>query len=481
MVNILKGNVLLIGALLVGYCLAYPIKLAQYFFEKPAIDHSLYLLLFFVSFYLTNKFWSRTKALKYFAFVLLLLPLAWFKFDYWAYSQLSSPQFITYASIMVLGISARSLLKYPISSSTPDWTKLIAIPFMVVGFVLSFWSKQHNLSIFLVLYFALGLVAFFWREQKVLSVLGVSLAAIFVVSTSFYEAPKFFDSQSRYDDKVVLSVETDLQKIDVTEWKGNHWFYTDGINQFSSIDYWLFYEPFTYPVLELADKKERVLIIGGENGMLMHELERAKIREVDIIPVDIEYYKLAQNETLFRQYNWKRGGIDIHLKETEVFNFLSSVKQKYDLVFIDVADPIDLERNQYYTIEFYEQVEKSLNQNGFMITQSGSPYFATDAFEIVQRTIQSAGFNTFVYHNQVLTLGEWSWTIGAKGTTKAMLKEQLMGSEFSNYRTKWLNNDAMRMMMSFGKATRVVSNNEVNTMSNPILYKYYLNGNYTLR
>lgn len=480
--NVLKGNVMLIGVLLVGYCLAYPIKLTSYFYEKPLIDYFIFVLLFLSSFLLTRRFLWERKFLKYFALALIILPLGWFKLDFWSYSNLHSPQLITYLLILILGVSASALLKYPIVDKGSRWIDLFMLPFLVVGFVISFFSKEHDFIRFLVIYFTVGLTMGFWLKQRVLSILSMFFTIVFVIGTHYFPSPELFKVQSKYDDKVVFSVETNLQRIDITEWKGNHWFYTDGINQFSSIDSWLFYEPFVYPVLELAEKKSKILVIGGENGMLLNELQKAQINGIDVIPIDREYFKLSQNETLFRRYNqFKEESLNLNVLEKDVFDFLSSSNTRYDIVFMDVADPVDLERNQYFTKEFFQLVKARLNSGGLIVTQSGSPYFATEAFEIVQKTLESVGLNTLAFHNQVLTLGEWSWTIASSDKSKLLMKKRLQESDFSDYETEWLNNDAMRMMMSFGKTTRHISDLAINSMSNPVLYKYYLNGNYTLR
>ena len=55
-----------------------------------------------------------------------------------------------------------------------------------------------------------------------------------------------FDNQDKYYDKVIFSTQTDFQEIDITEWKGFKWFYLDGKNQFSTLDYYLFSEPFVF-------------------------------------------------------------------------------------------------------------------------------------------------------------------------------------------------------------------------------------------
>ena len=476
--NFLTESVVLVGALLTGYSLAYPVILAGYFYDKPQIDIIIYLLLFSVVFWGSQKVLSKYSGLKYCAFLLLIIPLAWFKLDYHLYAWLDSPQFVTYTFIILLGISGAALFKFPLTSQRPKWIGLMAAPFAIAGFLISVLYKPHDFNQFLVLCFSLGLAASFWDLKKIipLSILLLSFVLVFVDNR--FESPEFFERQSKYHDKVVFSVETDLQIVDVTTWKGHNWYFTDGINQFSSIDSWLYYEPFAYPAYALTVAEPSTLIIGGENGMLVHLLEALDLK-VDLLPIDQELFELGKKEPLFVKENGgslKNEGF--RLIEDDVFRFLDQTEKAYDLIFIDVADPVDVERNQYFTFEFYQLIKQRLSENGIMVTQSGSPYFATKAFEVVRETMRAVGFETLAYHNQILTLGEWSWTLCGKKQTSSEMRLALESTNFERYNTQWLNQEAMQMMLSFGKPPKILSEVEINTIQDPVLYELYLQGNY---
>ncbi len=480
--NIFKGQVLLYGGLLVGACLAYPVILAKYFYDKSEIDLVVYGVLFVTSFYAFWRLFSQKAWFKNGAFILLILPLGWLKLEFWLYSEISSPQFITYLLLILLAGTMGAIMRFNFVPNAPRSVKLMVIPTTIIGFVISYFSREHSFTELMTIFFAVGLASFYWKKSKVGASFIVLLAFTFTIMMSLLDSPKFLERQAKYHDKVVFSQATDLQAIDVTEWRGNHWFYADGVNQFSTIDSWLFYEPFVFPMLELAQAKDEILVIGGENGMLIKALKDAGVQNIKLVPIDEELVTMAQNETLFTTYNSNSlSGEGIQILQEDVFAYLSSNLGRFDLIFVDVADPIDLARNQYFTKEFYQLISGALNQEALFITQSGSPYFATEAFEVVQKTIKSAGFDLVAYHNQILTLGEWSWTIGAKHSTRETLKERLSESSFEAYKTQWLNQEAMQMMLSFGKPTRVTTDLKVNTMTEPTLYQYYLNGNYTLR
>ena len=113
-----------------------------------------------------------------------------------------------------------------------------------------------------------------------------------------------------------------------------------------------------------------------------------------------------------------------------------------------------------------------------MITQSGSPYYATKAFYCIEKTMRAAQLNTIPLHNQILTLGEWGWIIGSKNkiTTK-----QVHDVDVSSIPSlKWLNNSSIGLLTSFGKPLADTTGIKINTIFNPKLYTYYKEGNWNL-
>ncbi|MEL7002957.1 MAG: spermidine synthase, partial [Bacteroidota bacterium] len=120
--------------------------------------------------------------------------------------------------------------------------------------------------------------------------------------------------------------------------------------------------------------------------------------------------------------------------------------------------------------------------NGVIITQAGSPYYAKRAFDCIDRTLQEAGFTTLPLHNQVVTLGEWGWVMGAKEIEKNQLKTAVRNIDMTDIPTVWLNRNAMSLITSFGKQVFRFKEDsvEINKIHNPVLYKYYLNGRWDI-
>jgi spermidine synthase len=122
-------------------------------------------------------------------------------------------------------------------------------------------------------------------------------------------------------------------------------------------------------------------------------------------------------------------------------------------------------------------------RGGVMVTQASSPYFSNKAFLCILKTIRSAGFSTLPYHNQIPTMGEWGWVLGvdARDISDQKLKKKLLQTDIRNVETKFINRDALVSMIHFGKGiidAAVLDAIDINTEISPVLYHYYLAGNW---
>ncbi len=294
-----------------------------------------------------------------------------------------------------------------------------------------------------------------------------------------------FGEQARYKDKVVLSKQSKYQKIVLTQWKDHYWLYLNGNQQLSTLDEDKYHEALVHPAVQLADQVKDVLVLGGGDGCAARELLKyPSIEQITVVDLDSMMTGLASRHPILTELNKHAFSHEkVQVLNTDAFNYMEREKQLYDLIIVDLPDPRSVELNRMYTSEFYRLCHLKLRPHGVLITQAGSPYFATKAFRCIDTTMASAGFETLPLHNHVLTLGEWGWVLGMKENwTKGNLKTKARQLSFKDVETKWLNQEAMLMMSSFGKDIyfKVQDSIEVNHIQDPVLYRYYLKGNWDL-
>jgi len=347
----------------------------------------------------------------------------------------------------------------------------------------------------LINFFVAGIVLYRFKDKltkprlnRLYYILGI-VFVVLITGISFTNPIIAWGEQTKYKDKVIYSEQTKYQNIVLTEWKDEHWLYLNGNLQFCSIDETMYHEPLVHPVMQLYSKPQNILILGGGDGCAVRELLKyPSVKTIDMVDLDGKMTDLGKDHPVLIDINngsMSSSKLSIYNKDAYI-HLEQDNSTFYDIIIIDLPDPRSVELGRLYSHEFYSLCNRKLRPNGILITQAGSPYFATKAFKCIEKTMASAKFTTIPMHNQVLSMGEWGWVIGVKNSSvsKSELKKRLESLRFSNIQTKWINTEAMKLLTSFGKDSYLNKSEqesiEVNKIHNPVLYQYYLKGNWDL-
>ena len=334
-------------------------------------------------------------------------------------------------------------------------------------------------------------VAVFLKLRKPFQIRGSSLISgmafgisILLVAGFIYSKPIIlYGEQVKYKDKIVYSEQSRYQKIVITQWKNNYWLFIDGNQQLSTLDEWLYHEPLVHPVMQLSELPQNVLILGGGDGCAVREvLKYREVQQITVVDIDPAMTALGQTHPVLTEVNQNAlNHPKVNVVNRDAYQFLNDSQDYFDIIIADLPDPKTVELGRLYSLEFYQLCYRILRPRGLIVTQAGSPYYATQAFQCIEKTMTAAGFQTIPLHNQVLTMGEWGWILGSKSIPKLQLKAKLLKIDFNNIETRWINNEAMNLILSFGKPIfSEKSEIEVNTLINPRLYQYYLKGNWDI-
>ncbi|MCZ6525377.1 MAG: polyamine aminopropyltransferase [Gammaproteobacteria bacterium] len=203
--------------------------------------------------------------------------------------------------------------------------------------------------------------------------------------------------------------------------------YLNGRLQFSSNDEVIYHSFLTYPAMLTSARHEKILVIGGGDGLAVRDILQWKPDLVTLIDLDkamIDLFSgkdeavpeginrkiLALNEKALLD---KRVQIIIGDAFLEIEKLISN-EQYYDTIIIDLPDPSHPDLNKLYSSYFYKRLRELLSGDGTIAIQSTSPYHAKKAFISIGKTLESAGFVVNQYHANVPTFGEWGWSIGSK-------------------------------------------------------------------
>ncbi len=471
--------------LLPGLTIAFLSTLLIYFKQKAILHNTVILVSVFMVYFLSHIFRSRTgnkfnnyKAVAIIIFFVICILGAQFIYQIRPYTFYISG--FAVGGILLLTISSTFL------ASGQSLKIVWRFPLFLAGYVIGFFFSPEILQ-FIIVGLALIVTGFNLITTTLNKIIKVSISGTIILVImafwQFYTPIIYYEEQADYEDKILFTAATQYHKLVITQWHEDYWYFIDKLKNLSSIDEYLYYEPMTHSIFKIAGNVEKILVIGGENGCLLREaLKHNDLQRIDVISYDTLLRKLGEENQYYVSMNQHSYEHDkVHIIHKDLLQYISETKERYDAIFIDLPDPRSIETNRYYTIEFYNIIQNILNKEGIMITQAGSPLFATEAYYTIGHTIDEAGFHILPIHNQILTLGEWGWYICSLDLESDEMGKRLVEQRELTVETSWFNNEAASLISAFGKTYYDTLNLDINSLEHPLVYQYYLKGNWNLK
>ena len=335
---------------------------------------------------------------------------------------------------------------------------------------------------------------FFWariRFRKMLLTVHGLIVGLVVIIYMYGENWSVKMTDLLYEDEVVFSHSSRYQHFVVTErYLSNqtepiYGFFINGRLQFSSNDEHIYHSMLVYPPMLVANKQNRVLIIGGGDGLALRDVLRFEPEAVTLIDLDSELVKFFTEADDMSEF---RSGLvelnDYAFSDKRVNRIYGDafieveklVKQavRFDVIIVDLPDPSHPDLDRMYTTYFYERLGDLLNKDGAMSVQSTSPYHAKRAFLSIGKTMSAAGFTTVEqYRQNIPSFGEWGWSIATHSRTLA--RQRLIGMDTVNLRdNQWLTIDLLVAAFEFpGDFFSELEQIEVNHLGQNRIYRYH--------
>jgi spermidine synthase len=273
-----------------------------------------------------------------------------------------------------------------------------------------------------------------------------------------------------YQDEIVYTEQTPYQKIVLTKFKDDVRLFLDGNIQFSSIDEYRYHEALVHAPAGRARSLERVLVLGGGDGLVARELLKyPEIKSIDLVDLDERVIELAKTNPLLRELNQdslRNPRVNVVIEDA--FGYLGQGATLYSLIVIDLPDPGNEALAKLYSVEFYEKAVRRLPEEGVIVTQATSPYFSNETFWTINETLSEAGLFTYPYHVQVPSFGEWGFVMGSKNSLVNINRPLPK-------RTRFLSEEILPSLYIFDKDTlRPNSDLKVNSLMYPIILDTYI-------
>lgn len=268
-----------------------------------------------------------------------------------------------------------------------------------------------------------------------------------------------------YRDRVILSEQTQYQHIVLTRHKDDLRLFIDGNVQFCSLDEYRYHEALVHIPMSQAAKRDKVLILGGGDGMAVRELLKYEETRITLVDLDPEMIRICSENPIIAELNQNSLKSDrLHIVNDDAYRYLEENEEAFDVIIVDLPDPNNESLNKLYTNIFYRLCKNSLTEDGILAVQSTSPYYATKAFWCIGKTLESEGFFVKPYHLQVPAFGDWGFHLASN---------REFGDTYNiTVDTKYLSEDSVDALFSFGK-DEIAEDVEINSLSRPVLIQYY--------
>ncbi|WP_203364492.1 polyamine aminopropyltransferase [Bacillus sp. REN10] len=245
---------------------------------------------------------------------------------------------------------------------------------------------------------------------------GIVFLLVIMAGILFGEEAAFHFEQKLYKDPIVYSEQTAYQKIILTREDGDTRLYLDGQLQFSSADEHRYHETLVHPVMAAAERKERILVLGGGDGLAVRELLKYKeVSDITLVDLDPQMVKLADENHFLVDLN--EGSLKnnrVNIVHEDAFQFMEQAKGFYDVIIVDLPDPNNESLNKLYTLEFYSLLRNHLSPSGAIVVQATSPVFAPEVYWTIDRTIAAAGLQTENLHVDIPSFGGWGFVLASR-------------------------------------------------------------------
>jgi spermidine synthase len=193
----------------------------------------------------------------------------------------------------------------------------------------------------------------------------------------------------------------------------------DGKTQSTETDEFAYHEALVHPTMIAHSNPTSVFVAGGGEGATIREVFAHRSVE-QVVMVDID----KQVVDLCREYlpNHHQGSFDdprLELHHMDALKFLEDTALRFDVVIIDVPDPLEAgPAYLLFTQEFYSLLKDRLKPGGLMVAQSGptGPAFYEQCFSAVANTVGSVFSNVYLSEAFVPSFGTtWGFVIGSTG------------------------------------------------------------------
>jgi len=214
-------------------------------------------------------------------------------------------------------------------------------------------------------------------------------------------------------EKTLHSEQSEFQRIDVFESKEfGRCLTLDGLMMVTEKDEFIYHDMIVHVPMAVNPAIKNVLVIGAGDGGTVRELTRYPgIEHIDLVEIDERVVDVCKEYLPQLASKLDDPRVEKHFEDG--LRFIRTCENEYDLIIVDSTDPFGPGEG-LFTKEFYGNCYKALKEDGILVNQHESPYYAQDAEAMKRAHSRIIAFFPVcrVYQAHIPTYPSGHWLFG---------------------------------------------------------------------
>jgi spermidine synthase len=186
----------------------------------------------------------------------------------------------------------------------------------------------------------------------------------------------------------------------------------DGFIMITEKDEFIYHEMMAHVPMAVHREAKNILIVGGGDGGVARELLKyPSVEKIDLTEIDEEVVDVCRKYLPQTACSFDDSRVHTHFEDG--LRYVRQFEDAFDIIIVDSTDPFGPGEG-LFTKEFYGNCFKALKENGVMVNQHESPFYADDALSVQRahkRIVQSFDMS-MVYQAHIPTYPSGHWLFG---------------------------------------------------------------------
>ncbi|MGC8927400.1 MAG: hypothetical protein ACP5QK_05685 [Myxococcota bacterium] len=241
---------------------------------------------------------------------------------------------------------------------------------LVIGYLLAIFAFGIGIGHFVLLFFSYGIsflfsIAFQQRpEYKCIKIVLFLSGCVFgLISTFYIDKIIIKDSFLRQNKgyEFLSFVDTNYNRYILTRRSEQYALFVN--NRFSKLigdDY--NYKLLAHLLMSVPEKATDVLIVGEASLDILRHIKEHDVR-IDYVEYDGGLIRFLQEHIVDARKIFSK----INIIFDDGRRYIKGKRKRYDVVIMDISEPINLQLNRFYSVEFFGEVKEVLKEDGILL------------------------------------------------------------------------------------------------------------------